>query len=53
MKVGILFGGKSFEHDISIITANILYHALKDRFKVYMLYIDKNGDFNFSFEMWV
>ena len=44
MKIGLLFGGKSFEHDISIITANIVYHALKDKYEVYLLYIDKNGE---------
>lgn len=45
MNIGIIFGGKSFEHDISIITANIIYHALCERFKVYLLYIDKDGSF--------
>ena len=45
MKIGLLFGGKSFEHDISIITASIVYHALKEKYEVYLLYIDKNGDF--------
>ena len=44
MKIGLLFGGKSFEHDISIITANVLYHALKEKYEVYLLYIDKNGE---------
>lgn len=45
MRIGLLFGGKSFEHDISIITANIIYHALKEKFEVVLLYIDKKGDF--------
>lgn len=45
MRIGILFGGKSYEHDISIITANIIYHALKDKFEVLLLYINKDGDF--------
>lgn len=45
MKVGLLFGGKSFEHDISIITANLCYHALKENHEIYLLYIDKNGEF--------
>ena len=44
MKIGLLFGGKSFEHDISIITANVVYHALKDKNEVYLLYVDKNGE---------
>ena len=45
MRIGILFGGKSFEHDISIISANIIYHGLKDKYDVSLLYIDKNGNF--------
>lgn len=45
MKIGLLFGGRSFEHDISIVTANIVYHALKEAHEVYLLYIDKEGDF--------
>lgn len=44
MKVGLLFGGKSFEHDISIITANVIYHAIKENYEVILLYIDRNGD---------
>lgn len=44
MRIGLLFGGKSFEHDISIITANIIYHALKEKYELCLLYIDKNGD---------
>ena len=45
MNIGILFGGKSYEHDISIITANVIYHALKEKFDVELLYIDKLGRF--------
>lgn len=45
MRIGILFGGKSYEHDISIITANVIYHALKEKFDVELLYIDKLGRF--------
>lgn len=45
MNIGILFGGKSYEHDISIITANIIYHALKDKHEVLLLYITKDGNF--------
>ena len=45
MRVGILFGGKSFEHDISIVSANVVYHGLKDKYEVYLLYIDKEGNF--------
>ena len=43
MNIGLLFGGKSFEHDISIITTNVIYHALKDKYKLYLIYIDRSG----------
>lgn len=43
MKIALLFGGKSFEHDISIITTNIIYHALKDKHDLFLIYIDKEG----------
>ena len=45
MRVGLLFGGKSFEHDISIISANVIYHGLKEKYDVFLMYIDQNGDF--------
>lgn len=43
MRIGLLFGGKSFEHDISIITASIVYHTIKEKYEVMLLYIDKEG----------
>lgn len=43
MKIGLLFGGRSYEHDISIITANVIYHALKEKYDVVLLYVDKKG----------
>ena len=45
MRVGLLFGGKSFEHDISIISANVIYHGLKEKYDVFLMYVDQNGDF--------
>lgn len=45
LRVGLLFGGKSFEHDISIISANVIYHALKDKYDLFLMYIDQNGNF--------
>lgn len=44
MKVGILFGGRSYEHDISIITAAQVAAALKGRVEIYPIYADQ-GDF--------
>ncbi|MGM9969728.1 MAG: ATP-grasp domain-containing protein [Anaeroplasma sp.] len=40
MKIGILFGGNSLEHEISIITAFQLKNKLKSIYDVVMLYID-------------
>ena len=47
MNIGLIFGGKSFEHDISIITANLAYHALKEEHTVHLLYIDREGNFKY------
>ena len=51
MNIGIIFGGKSFEHDISIITANTIYQNLKERYKVFLLYIDRDGKFKYVKKM--
>ncbi|MDP4038502.1 MAG: D-alanine--D-alanine ligase, partial [bacterium] len=44
-KVLVIFGGRSSEHDVSIITAQIIIDALKasGRYKAFPLYIAKNG----------
>lgn len=44
INIGIMFGSRSCEHDISIITAYQIQENLKDDYNLYMLYIDK--DFN-------
>ena len=44
MKVGILFGGRSFEHDISVITATQVAAALEGRVEIYPIYA-KEGEF--------
>lgn len=45
LNIGLIFGGKSTEHDISIISALQVYNALnKDKYNVYMLYIDKENN---------
>ena len=44
IKVGIFFGGKSVEHEISIITANQAITSLnKDKYEIVPIYISKNG----------
>lgn len=44
MKIGILFGGNSLEHEISIITAYQLKNKLKDKYDIIMLYMDFNSN---------
>ena len=49
INVGVVFGGKSVEHDISIITGvQILNNLDKNRFNIYPIYIAKDGNFYFS-----
>lgn len=46
IRVGVFFGGKSTEHEISCITANQAIHAIDDKkYEVLPIYISKNGDF--------
>lgn len=48
MKALLIFGGKSFEHDISIITAQIIYNKAKHtNFQLLPVYIDKNDEWFF------
>ena len=45
IKVALLFGGKSAEHDISVISALQAYrHLNKDKYDVYPIYITKDGE---------
>lgn len=42
--VGLLFGGKSPEHNISILSAKNIFDAIdKDRFDAVLIYIDRKG----------
>lgn len=44
MRVGILFGGKSAEHEISVQSAKNIYQALdKNKYEVVLMAIDKSG----------
>jgi len=46
LRVGVFFGGKSTEHEISCISANQAINALnKDKYDVLPIYISKNGEF--------
>ena len=42
IKVGVLFGGDSVEHEVSIITAvQAMEYINKDKYEVVPIYIDK------------
>ncbi len=44
LKVGIIFGGKTVEHEISIITANqAITNLNKEKYEIVPIYISKNG----------
>lgn len=45
MKLGLIYGGISVEHEISIITAMQIYEELKSSYDVLNIYYAKNGNF--------
>lgn len=46
MKIGILFGGKSAEHEVSCISANSIYNNIDtDKYEVYLIGITREGKF--------
>ncbi|MBR5754340.1 MAG: D-alanine--D-alanine ligase [Erysipelotrichaceae bacterium] len=46
IRVGVFFGGKSTEHEISCISANQVIHALDaDKYEVLPIYISKDNEF--------
>ena len=46
IKVGVMFGGKSVEHEISIISAiQAIGHLNKEKYDVIPIYITKNNEF--------
>ncbi len=42
-KIYIIFGGASVEHDVSIVTALQTYHAIKEVYKVGLIYCDNSN----------
>ena len=49
LKIGVLFGGKSAEHEVSLQSAKNVIKALdKNKYTVIPIKIPKNGKFNFS-----
>ncbi len=45
IRLGILFGGRSYEHEISIITAYQLKKKLEKEYELHFIYVSLNGDF--------
>ena len=51
IKIALLFGGKSAEHDISVISALQAYrHLNRDKYEVYPIYITKDGEMYYGEE---
>lgn len=49
LKIGVLFGGKSAEHDVSLVSAKNVIGALdKKKYQVFPIKIDKKGKFDLS-----
>lgn len=47
IKVGVLFGGKSAEHEISLISAKNVIDAMdRSKYEVFLIAIDKNGEWH-------
>lgn len=46
MNIAIVFGGKSVEHDVSIVTAKQIHNICKDMYDTTLIYVDKNGQLN-------
>lgn len=47
IKVGLIFGGKSSEHEVSLQSAKNIYKAInKDKYDVTLIRIDKKGEWN-------
>lgn len=43
--IGVFFGARSVEHEVSIITAIQTMETLREEFNIVPIYINKNGDF--------
>lgn len=46
-KIGIIFGGESVEHDVSVITALQCYQMIKSDFIVKLIYLTRDNEFYF------
>lgn len=49
INLGIIFGGRSVEHEISLLSAKNIVNAVnKKKYKVYLISIDKNGNWRLA-----
>ena len=46
MNIAIVFGGKSVEHDVSIVTAKQIHNICKNMHNIFLIYVDKDGKLN-------
>ena len=45
IKLGVVFGGTSTEHDVSIVSGtSVIKNLNKEKYEIYPIYIDKNGE---------
>ncbi len=52
MNIGVFFGGKNPEHDISILTGQLILNGLKQQgFNAHAIYLDKNGHWRLGREL--
>ena len=50
LKVGVIFGGMSTEHDVSVVSGtSVIKNLNKDKYEIIPIYIDKNGEW-FSYD---
>lgn len=44
IKIGVIFGGQSTEHDVSIVSgSSVIKHLNKDKYEIHPIYIGKDG----------
>ena len=52
ISIAVLFGGKSTEHEISIISAlQAIENMDKEKYNIYPIYISKNNEFYYDKEL--
>ena len=50
LKIGVIFGGMSTEHDVSVVSGtSVIKNLNKDKYEIIPIYINKNGEW-FSYD---